>query len=209
MGTMTRLPGLRRISGLTRGASGGYLLSDNFAGSALDVSKWPTKVDSTSQIAVDTGSLHFLAGKVGGAVDGDPGVFSRAFAARAGMTLQARLSGPYNYDYYPCLGFSNTNACTSPATQNVYRMLLVGDSNGTLRCGVGGTNHDFAGLWTAGSWKWVRMVLTATGATFWHSNDGQTWTLLYTDATGWPATVYAYLMNYNQIDGRVTGVRLR
>ncbi len=149
----------------------------------------------------DTGGYSSVATPTGLSIAGGPGnhtdmalVTVKPILRKAGLTLEAKVKAAATNTAGPYVGFLNAAAAGSANWEH----LLDLTTDGVVRVDLSGpTQYPSIPTYQADAWKYLRIVLKATGALYYASDDGITWSLVWVDDTLSAATLYAQVHNWN------------
>lgn len=171
-----------------------YRVRDTFSGSAVNTGLW-TKVDSASKISVASDLLSFASG-VATPQDGDPALIKTVRLARqTGLTLEAKIRQSATNVAGGFLAWANTTSVDATSKQEYVAFL---DASGTISTRNLTTAARASGsTYSANTWKYLRIVLQATGALYYTSDNGISWKLIWEETTGTVDPLYPSLWDNN------------
>lgn len=176
------------------------LFSDTFYGAQLRNDLW-TRVDTEAKVSVASDSLVFAGGKATPAW-GDPGIIAlptKAITRQEGLTYEYAISMPTAG--WAQHGLAGTSAL--PSAQSVFNnghgfTHVFAAGNFIHSVGNGG-QRSTAFPFVNGSTHYFRVVLKATGALYYVSTDGLTWSLVWDDASLTTGTLYPFFESWSGV----------
>lgn len=150
----------------------GKILYDNFDDDSLDPAWVYEEGVAGNSVAEQNGRLEFIHAensyahvqRTFGGVDNPVLIAKIQQAQQAEMSWAACIGLWFNqYDYVKC--------GVRPGDASGYRNQFARDTGGT-------TAYSYTGDYTAGTWRYFKLIITSSTVYAYYSDDGQTWTLI-------------------------------